>query len=122
MLDAQVRGEDGETAVGLHPLQQVADLDVGVAVVAVLDLRPLPEQRVSLVDQQDRSGGLGRVEDPTQRLLGLPDVAGHDLAQVEHEDVDAELGGDHICRQRLARPARATEQGGHPGPSAAESP
>ncbi len=31
-------------AIGLHPLQQIADLDIGVAVVAVLDLAALAEQ------------------------------------------------------------------------------
>ena len=45
--------EDREAAVGLHPLQQVADLDVRVAVVAVLDLAALAEERVGLVEEQD---------------------------------------------------------------------
>ena len=36
-----VAGEDGQAAIGLHALQQVADFDVGVAVVAVLDLAAL---------------------------------------------------------------------------------
>ena len=35
----------------LHPLQQVADLDVGVAVVGVADLGALAEQRVGLVEE-----------------------------------------------------------------------
>jgi len=39
----RVRGEDRQTAERLHPLQQVADLEVGVAVVAVANLGPLAE-------------------------------------------------------------------------------
>ena len=46
----------------LHPLQQVIHLDVGVAVVAVLDLRALAEQGIGLVEEQDRAAALGRVK------------------------------------------------------------
>ena len=59
---AQVRGQDREPAVGLHPLQQVGDLEVRVAVVAVLHLAALAEQRVGLVEQQHRAARLGGVE------------------------------------------------------------
>ena len=48
------RQHDGPVVL-LHPLQQVADLDVGVAVVRVLDLAALAEQRVGLVEEQDRA-------------------------------------------------------------------
>ena len=69
-----VGGQDGQAAVVLHALQQVVDLDVGVAVVAVLDLGALAEQRVGLVEEEDRAAPLGRVEDRAQVLLGLADV------------------------------------------------
>ena len=39
-----VRGQDGDAVEGLHALQQVVDLDVGVAVVRVLDLAALAER------------------------------------------------------------------------------
>ena len=51
---AQVRREDRDALVLLHLLQQVRDLDVGVPVVRVLDLGPLAEQRVRLVEEQNR--------------------------------------------------------------------
>src|SRR5687768_8618056 len=41
--------------MGFHRLQQVVHLNVGVAVVAVLDLAALAEQRVGLVEEHDRS-------------------------------------------------------------------
>ena len=69
-----VGGEDRQPAIGLHALQQVVDLDIGVAVVAVLHLAALAEQRVGLVEEQDRAAVLGRVEQPAQVLLGLADV------------------------------------------------
>ena len=52
-VGAQVGGQDGHAVVGLHALQQVADLDVGVAVVGVLDLGALAEERVGLVEEED---------------------------------------------------------------------
>ncbi len=45
---AQVRRQDRQAVERLHPLQQVGDLDVGVAIVAVADLGALPEQGVGL--------------------------------------------------------------------------
>ena len=44
---------------GLHPLEQEGDLDVGVAIVRVLDLAALAEERVGLVEAQDGPGPLG---------------------------------------------------------------
>ena len=52
-VGAQVRGQDRQAVEPLHPLEQVGDLDVGVAVAGVLDLGPLAEQRVGLVEQQE---------------------------------------------------------------------
>ena len=49
--------------VALHPLQQVARLDVRVAVVRVRDLGPLAEERVRLVEEEDRVAGRSLVED-----------------------------------------------------------
>ena len=54
--------EDRQAAIGFDPLQQVADLDIRVAVVAVLDLAALAEQRVGLVEQQHRAAAFGGVE------------------------------------------------------------
>ena len=45
--------QDRQTPVALHPLEQVADLDVGVAVVAVLELGALAEEGVGLVEEED---------------------------------------------------------------------
>ena len=38
---ALIGRQKGQTAIGLHPLEQIADLDIGVSVVAVLYLSPL---------------------------------------------------------------------------------
>ena len=74
----QVGRQDRQAAIGLHPLQQIADLDIGVAVVAVLHLAALAEQRVGLVEQQDRAAVFRRVEHAAQVLLGLADIFADD--------------------------------------------
>src|SRR5262245_52973901 len=40
-----VRGQDRETGVRLQALQQIAHLDVGISIVAVLDVGSLAEER-----------------------------------------------------------------------------
>src|SRR5271163_4115674 len=57
-----VGGEDGETAIGLHALEQVADFAVGVAVVAVFDIGALAEERIGFVEEQDGSALFSGVE------------------------------------------------------------
>jgi hypothetical protein len=82
--------------------------------VAVAHLGALAEQCVGLVEQQDGAGVLGCVEQSGQVLLGLPDVLAHRLAEVDHDQVEAQVGGECLGREGLARPARAGEQRGGP--------
>ena len=102
--------QDHRAGVGLHALEQVGDLDVGVAVVGVRDLRALAEQRVGLVEEQDRVGPVGGAEDALEVLLGLPDVLRDDGGEVDAEEVQPELGAEHLRAHRLARPRLAREQ------------
>ncbi len=60
-----------DARVGLHPLEQVGDLDVGVAVVGVAHLRALAEQRVGLVEQQDRVGARRRRRRSRSRFFSV---------------------------------------------------
>src|SRR6202000_3120801 len=52
---AQIGGQNGQPLICLHALQQVADLDVGVAIVAVAYLAAFAEQGIGLVEEQQRS-------------------------------------------------------------------
>ena len=90
-VGAQVGGQDGEAVEGLHPLQQVGALDVGVAVVRVPDLRALAEDRVGLVEEQHGVDAGRRREDPLEVLLGLADVLVDDGGQVDDVQVEAEV-------------------------------
>ena len=84
-----VGGEDRQAAISLHALQQIVDLDVGVAVVAVLDFAALAEQRVGFVEEQDRAAVLGGVEQPAQVLLRLADVFADDGRQIDAVEIAA---------------------------------
>ena len=107
---AQVGGEDDDAVERLHALQQVGDLDVGVAVVGVADLRALAEQRVRLVEEQHAVHALGLVEDAVEVLLRLADVLVDDGGEVDRVEVEAQLAGDHLGGHRLAGPRRPGEQ------------
>ena len=109
-VGAQVRGQDRDAVERLHPLEQVGDLDVRVAVAGVLDLGALAEQRVGLVEQQDPVDPVGLGEDPVEVLLGLADVLVDDGREVDDVEVEAEVAGDDLGRHRLARPRVAGEQ------------
>ena len=108
----QVGRQDREAAIGLHPLQQIGDLDIGVAVVTVLHLAAFAEQRVGLVEQQHRAAVLRRVEHAPQVLLGLPDVLADDRREVDAIEVEAEFLREHLGRQGLSGAALAAEQHG----------
>ena len=107
-----IGGQDREARELLHALEQVGDLDVGVAVVRVADGAALAEQRVGLVEEQHGAGALGVVEDDVEVLLGLADVFRDDLREVDGIEIGRELGGDGMGGHRLAGAALAGEQGG----------
>ena len=107
---AEVGREDHGARIALHLLQQVGDLDVGVAVVRVRDLGALAEQRVGLVEEEDRVGAGGGLEDAVEVLLGLPDVLGDDGGEVDAEELEPELGAEHLGGHRLAGARLAREQ------------
>ena len=107
---AEVRRQDHRAGVALHLLQQVGDLDVRVAVVGVAHLRALAEERVGLVEEEDRVRPLGGREDPVEVLLRLPDVLRDDGREVEPEEVEAEVAREHLAGHRLAGSGLAGEE------------
>ena len=107
---AEVRREDDRAGVALHLLEQVGDLDVGVAVVRVLHLGALAEERVGLVEEEDRVRALGGAEHAVEVLLGLADVLRDHGGEVEAEEVEAEVAREHLAGHRLARAGLAGEQ------------
>ncbi len=114
----QIGCQDHHPVVLLHLLQQIRDLDVRVAIVRILDLRALAEQRVGLVEQQDRAGALRRAEDAFEILFGLADVLGDDRRKVDAVQLEPDVVGDHRSRHRLARTRGAGEEDHQAGAAA----
>ena len=119
MFARRLVDEDRQAVEGLHALQQVGALDVGVAVVGVAHLAALAEHRVGLVEQQHAVDARGLGEDLLQVLLGLADVLVDDRGEVHPVQVQPQLAGDHLGRHRLAGAGVAREQGGDADPAAA---
>src|SRR5262249_24869310 len=90
-----------------------------VAVVAVPYLGSLAEQRVRLVEEEDRAAFLGGVEDAPEVLLGLADVLAHDLAQVDAVEIEAQFSGEDFRGHCLPGPAGPGEKGADADPSLA---
>ena len=66
-----VGGQHGQAVELLHPLEHVVDLDVRVPVVRVTDLGPLAEQRVRLVEQQQRPGLRSQASNTSRRCFSV---------------------------------------------------
>jgi len=66
--------EDRQPAVFLHALQQVAHLDVRVAIVAVLHFAALPEQRIRFIEEKNGAARPRSIENAREVLLRFADV------------------------------------------------
>jgi hypothetical protein len=88
--------------VRLDAGQQVADLQVGVAVARLLHLAALGEQRIGLVELQHHGLALGGVEQAVEVLLGLAHVLADQAAQVHPVQAPAQGAGDDAGGQGLA--------------------
>ena len=66
--------QDRDDSPGAHGLDQVANLEICVAVMCVPCGRNLPEERVGLVEEQHASGAFSAREQRSQLLFCLADV------------------------------------------------
>jgi hypothetical protein len=66
--------EDNWAAVTLHAFQEVTYLDVGVSVMAVLNLAPPAEQGIGFIEEEYPSAFLGCIENSFQVLLRLSNL------------------------------------------------
>jgi hypothetical protein len=83
-----------------------------------MDLGTLPEDGVRLIEEEDAVHAIGLAEDPVEVLLRLADVLVHDGREIDDVQVEPELAGDHLSRQRLAGPGVTGEEGGQPAAAA----
>jgi hypothetical protein len=78
--------------------------------VGVLDHGPLAEERVRVVEEEDRPGVSRSVEYDREVLLGLADVLLDHGGQVNPVEILLERVRDGFDRHRPARPGRAGEE------------
>src|SRR5262249_5875009 len=90
-----------DAVIFLDSLQQVAHLDIRVAVVRIPDLTPSSEQRVGFIEEQNGIRGLRFSEDTGQVLLRLADELADDGGEIDFVEVERELAGDDLRRHRL---------------------
>ena len=109
----QIRGQHRDAAIRVEPLQQIAHLQIGVAVAAVAHLAAPAEQRVALVEQEHRAGFLGGVENALEILLGLADIFADHRGEIDAKQIALQLAGNDFCCHRLADAARPGEQRRH---------
>ncbi len=79
--------------------------------MAVLDLAALAEERVGLVEEEDRAAILGGIEEAAQVLLRLADIFADHRREVDAVEIEAQAVGDDLGSHRLARAAFSGEQG-----------
>src|SRR5690606_20799534 len=109
-IGPQIAGQDDNPLMLLHLLQQIADFDVCIPVVRVLDLAPLAEESIRLVEEEHGIALFRLFEDPVQILLRLSDVLADDRGEVDLIEVYAQIPGHHLCCHRLSRPGGPYEK------------
>src|SRR6185437_10207561 len=116
-IDAKIACEDCKAAIRLDALQQIADLNVCVAIMAVADFTASPEERVGFIEEENRAGIFRRVEDRTQILLGLTDVLTDHLTEIDAPKIETQIVCEDLRRKGLAGSTRPMEKGGNTEPS-----
>ena len=74
-------GDVHQPAIVCDPLQEIAHFDIGVAVVAVLDLAAFPEQCIRLIEEEDDAALFFGVEQGRQIFFGFTNVFANERLQ-----------------------------------------
>ena len=114
-IGAQIGSQNRHPVVLLHPLQQIADFHIGVAVVGILHFRALAEDGIGFVEEEDGAAALGFVEDAPQIFFRLANKLAHNRREVQFVEVQPQIAGDDLGGHCLARAGRASEENGDPG-------
>src|ERR1051325_2423401 len=79
---AQVRSQNDYAIMIVHLLQQVGDLNVGIAVMRIFHFRSLAKESIGFVKKQNSVAGLRGAEDAVQILLRFTDKFAHDSRKI----------------------------------------
>ena len=112
----EIRGEDHEPVEILHPLQEIAELLVGVAIMRVLDVGALTEERVGFVEKENPVAVAGQVKERGEVLFRVANILRNHGAEVHAVDVAPgglaqERGGQRLAGAGGTVEERAVGQG-----------
>src|SRR5262249_32749690 len=91
-----VRSKNGQSAIGLHALKQVADFDIRIPVMAVPDLAALSEKGVGFVKEEYRASLLGCVKHSAEIFFGFTDILTDHAREVDPVKVQQKCIGEYF--------------------------
>ena len=92
-------GENDEAGILLEELQksaaatQLVGRCVGISVVTVLNARALIEECVGFIEQEDGSGGSGRMQELREDVDGITCVLAHQCAEINPIELPMQTAG-----------------------------
>src|SRR5579875_303371 len=100
-----IGSEDCNAVIGLHLLQQIADFQIGIAVMAVTDFASFAEECVGFVKEKHRTALLSSSEDAAEVFFGFSNVFADNGRQIYLIKIKIKLCSKDLCRHGFARTA-----------------
>ena len=86
--------------------------------MSVLDFTAFAEQRVRLIEEENRAAILGSVKDAAQILFGLTDVFTHHTGEIDTIEVEPQFMRQDFRRHSFSCPTGTSEEGTDAKPTA----
>ena len=101
--------DDCEAGILLAFPQEVIDLNVGIAVVAVFHVSASAKESIRFIKKQDRATTFRRVENTAEILFCLADVLRDYGIQIDPAQVFSQAARQSLSRDKAPRPIFAGE-------------
>src|SRR6266566_4742070 len=88
--------EHDQSLILLHSLQQKIDLDVGVAIMGILDLCAFAEQGIALIKEQEALAEFGFAKNLAEPALSFSNVFADHRGEINLKKVERKLIGQHF--------------------------
>ena len=119
----EIGGEDRESAILFHPLQQVTQFDIGETVVGIFHIGALEEKSIGFLEEKDGAACLRGGEKAAKILFRLADELADHRREIDAVEIESKVVRENFRSHRLSRPARPREKradagtvGGYPFP------
>src|SRR5580698_130914 len=99
--------------VGLHALKKVADLEIGIPIMAIVDFAAFAEESIRLIKKKDGSTFVCCIEDTAEMFLSLSDVFVHYRRQVDVIQVEGQFVGDDFSGHSFTGATEAGKECGN---------